>query len=225
MKMFTSLLGVLAFCLYAAGPVHADPLTLNGVVNMPDGNTEVQALAHLITDQFDINVVINTGLWPGSLCFNTGCPGSTLNVTAVSSPNLVNGGSGTIQGVNYPQFSFDGNVTFTGPPIPLPAGHPGDMATLTGTFNATGLLEFGHTANDVLTGHFFYTANNLVGSGTAVFNLVASTAFPPTEPAHWLVTNATYTFGAAAPTPEPLTMLLFGSGLGLVGMRYRKNRL
>ena len=224
MKIFSRLMGGLAFCLYAAGSAQADPLTLSGVVSMSgNGNqTDVDALAHLVTDQFDVNLTIETVNWPGNVCAFTGCPGSTLNITAVPSPNLVNSGSGTILGVTRPNFFFDGNLTFTGPAIPLPAGHAGDTATLTGPFSATGVLGFGTSSSNVINGVYFYSANNLVGAGTAVFSLVASTQFPATDPAHWLVTNATYTFGAAAPTPEPLTMLLFGTGLGLAGVRYRR---
>jgi hypothetical protein len=219
MKTFAALLSAFAILLLAT-PTHADPLTLRGAVTI-DGSFDAPFTAHLITDEFDLTLREDTSVWPG----NTGCfhcrPGDTLDLRAFLSANLVFATSGTIQGVSYPSLGSDGWLQFLGS-TQLPAGQAGDTATLTAPFTVSGHLGVAHTGNEALNGQYFYTAD-VAGQGSVMVSMIGDTRFPVSEPAHWMIRNATYTFESAdpSPTPEPASLLLIGIGLAAIQARRR----
>ncbi len=67
-----------------------------------------------------------------------------------------------------------------------------------------------------------FTSGTFAGSGMAFVSLVRDAGLPTV----WDYAGARYEFGSAAVvTPEPATLMLFGTGLLLVARRVRKRRL
>ena len=154
----------------------------------------------------------------GSSCFACNCyhclPGTLLTVGGSTGGENFNGGTAKIgpnpvQNVSwYNMFSPDySEFVVSGPPILLTG--PG---TFQGTFSFTGFLCGFYSQDDTSCD---VDLPSLKGSGIVTVEVASIVGSPYLE-----VTQAEYTF---APTPEPTSLLLFGSGaLGLASILRRK---
>jgi hypothetical protein len=220
MKTFAALFGTAAIWLCTAAAAHADPLTLSGVMTV-NGHASSAGAFHFTTDEFDLTGSIDGGLIESC----DPCTGPTIHMGASFGSGITNAAQGTILGVSYDHLVIDAALTILAGSLPIPVGHRvGEEATLTAPFTATGRLDAGRPGTgEIVAGPGFYHAL-LTGSGDAVLRLVVDAGFPDT--AHWRVTGGTYTFNAnPAPTPEPLTVLLFAGALGLAAARYRRSSI
>jgi hypothetical protein len=84
------------------------------------------------------------------------------------------------------------------------------IITLTSTFGMFGSINGTYNTGNVPSGQLF-------GAGTVTVTLRPSMFVP----GQYVAERATYTF--VQPTPEPATLILFGSGaLGLIGAKLRR---
>jgi hypothetical protein len=127
-------------------------------------------------------------------------------------------GTATFQGTTYTGVGGLGAeaaqmlVDFTGS-LTIPALFAGGVVTA--PFQFTGVFAYPQ-------GPFFeLTDLNLLGSGTASLTFSPWTVFPGA----FVLDSARYEFDAAAPVPEPASMLLIGAGVaGLAAVRRRRQR-
>jgi len=154
-----------------------------------------------------LNFAASVGGSQGSSQPQTGCfpcvPGATVGVGGFFGGSSVLG-SITIDGTLYSVIG--GTITISGTPVTVPNS----------------------TSNLTLTSPFTFSANlnvcpfpcgfqppfstvNVTGGGIATLNLQVG-FFPNGNPL-FQFTNITYDFQTPVPTPEPMTILLFGGGL------------
>jgi PEP-CTERM motif len=220
-KIFSALALAFATCVGQATVVHADALTLSGVATMNKLNMlDAAAVAHLTSSEFDVTEMLVVENWPGSAGCEPCAVGKQVSIGGAITEGptgFVALGGGTIQGVAYPSLVFGASIRLTGSTIVPPAAF-GQTFTVTAPFAASGALAVSHNRNSFP----FYTAE-VVGTGLATLTFAPELGFPASDP-HWDITRAVYEFGNVNPTPEPMTMALFGGGLALTGLRYRRRR-
>jgi hypothetical protein len=107
--------------------------------------------------------------------------------------------------------------SYTGSFYAYDGGYLGDgdaflMLTLNGT---TTLVDLSDTAGP---GYAEYTFS-FIGTGSDILTFGATT-----NPAEWYIDDVTVLGPSPSPTPEPISMLLFGTGLLSVGFAARKKR-
>jgi hypothetical protein len=129
----------------------------------------------------------------------------------------LNGGPATFtyQGVTY---TFDGQdastyVTVTSPTFTLPTNGQ-QVVDFTLPFSMTGLLGFSRGGGPTFEAVFL----NVTGSGVAHGQATLDRLIPNV----YLISRVDYTFTSAAPTPEPGTLLLLGTGMVIVARSARK---
>jgi len=146
--------------------------------------------------------------------------GFSTGVTTGNPPVQVNVGAFDLKTARL--FDFDGHtfnllVTFT-----APAGAPGGPQTFTATLNGTvQVLD----PNDSITINFDNTPKVFAyNGGTITFTVLDPTVHELLGFVNIQANISATANGPAQPTPEPVSMLLFGTGLAGVAAKLRKRR-
>jgi hypothetical protein len=126
--------------------------------------------------------------------------------------------SATLNGTFYPNVGLGGVLILTGPPIIVP--NSTSNLTLTSPFSLSGQLLL-CPSNCGSSQPPFFTVD-LVGSGTATVNL--QIFFLPNGNPIFQFKSVTYDFQTPEPTPEPMSILLFGGGLLGLAAKLRRPR-
>ena len=164
----------------------------------------------------DAHTGVNGVFWPYLQCNVPEChPGTTVNLEA-HWDGLDVPGTATINGTTVRVGSLDPTfgwiiADFRGS-LTIPATFTAGVVTAPFTF--TGL--FAYPENPMITHRF-----PLFGSGTATLTFAPYQAFPGAL----LMTDVRYEFSDAAPTPEPASLLLIGTGLTGVFCARRRRRI
>ena len=141
-------------------------------------------------------------------------PGSTIDLGTRYLGDF-GSGTGTVDGTAYPQLKLVGPVVFSTPSITAPSA-PGPFTVVQPfTFDARlrGVVGF----NDVVFEKL------LSGQGTVTATFLASPEWTG-QPLLFFFDSIRYDFSPAAPTPEPATLVLLGTGLAAVFARQRSRR-
>ncbi len=171
------------------------------------------------TDGFSFNGFLSSdGSFGPKLC--SPCPGGTSIPLAGTFSGLdlsiaaVHSDGNTYTDVNGLLSPSSVSVFFAGGPLVAPPVTVNSVM-LTGPVSLNGTFSLATSEQGPFTGGTF------AGSGTAFVSLVRDAGLPTV----WDYAGARYEFGSASVvTPEPATLMLFGTGLLLVARRARKRR-
>ena len=127
-------------------------------------------------------------------------------------------GAATVRGVDYSRVYYTGRISFTANLITIPFDNS-PLVTITVPFTMSGFID-GYATQAVNTPPIF----GMMVNGQGIATLVLSSYFDPNFGQLYSFRSVTYDFSPAAATPEPATLLLFGTGLAAVTARYRRRR-
>jgi hypothetical protein len=218
------LIAIAVVVLGLSSSVHADPITIvitsgilegtgsessrvTGTGSSPSGFSFVGGRAFLL------------GNWGPGICMQPVCAaGTTIDMRS------------SFTGQEFPGFATYNGVTYE---MGRTSGPPSAMMQAMWTASLTIPIDFTGgtlTAPFTFSGAFFYPTSagervNLIGSGLFSAEMIPRSGQGPSGERLFGISEAVYTFSedALAPTPEPGTWLLIGTGAALVA-RVRRRR-
>jgi hypothetical protein len=127
-------------------------------------------------------------------------------------------GAAMVGGINYSRVYYTGVVSLTGSPTIVPSD-TSPFVTINVPFTLNGFIN-GYETSARLSPPIF----SMMLEGQGIATLVLRSYF--TQGSGWLYDfdSITYNFSQATPTPEPATLVLFGTGLVTAAARYRRRR-
>jgi hypothetical protein len=220
MKRFAVALVTVIALSVTARPAVADQILVTGGSLQMGGSTGAVSIQGERGFTLAATVgVVDSFFAPWSQCLLPCAPGTNVSLNATFVGSSLHGATVTLDGLTYTNVgtassSDSAALFFTGGPVVLPFANQ-DLVTLVAPFLLTGSFS----------ALLFTTADpadrvevELAGQGTAALTLQRSLLTPDGSPA-WRYSSAAYSFEAAAPIPEPATMLLTGAGLAVLARR------
>jgi hypothetical protein len=166
---------------------------------------------------FSVSNVGSSGV-DGSLNRCSPCAAGQLTSISAnfSGEGGLNRGAAMVGGINYAQVYYTGVVSLTAAPIVIPSD-TSPFVTINVPFTLNGFIN-GYETSARLSPPIF----SMMLEGQGIATLVLSSYF--TQSHGWLYDfhSITYNFSPTTPTPEPATLLLFGTGLAAAAARYRR---
>lgn len=199
---------VLAFALAHVPRALADPITVTGgsTFGYWDGSwTSATLSGPGLAVNWPFGFGWGQSLWP------VGSTGNLNGAFTYDSPAFDPPHTVTVNGVDYSVDTLVGTLSFATPSFLVE--YVGDAATFTSIFSMTGFLRGLATDGTVLFDV------GLAGTGTATANASYNRSGDLYQSGGVL-----FEFADAAPTPEPATLLLLGTGLAAVAVRHRRSR-
>ena len=204
--------------ILSSGVAHADPIRIVTAGSVYTGNYDTGF------GLSGANFTFMTSHWLEPLVNCGPCtPGAALDLSATLPVRDWEAGRATVDGTTYDSVFFDGSFTFDADSMFVPDMPPGQsgpdaqgLTRLSTTFTFTGTLAGFADAGRTGTPLF---STDLAGGGVV---RAAFSNYPPESGIH--VLQLDYHFEDVAATPEPGSLLLFGTGAAWMAARWRKRR-